>query len=73
MILRNVACDSMSKKDMCVAVSLDIRNVFNTISWDHVFDALRGWRVQPYLVSCLGRTLATEVRMLSAPRLRAAA
>jgi len=49
-VLRNTACDSMNRRDMCAAVSLDIRNTFNSIGWEHVLAALRSWEVQPYML-----------------------
>jgi len=38
---------------MCVAVSLDIRNAFNSIGWDHVMQALILWDIPPYLRNLL--------------------
>lgn len=34
---------------MCVVVSLDIRNASHFIEWNHVFEALDGWDVSPYM------------------------
>jgi len=50
MSLKNTACDAINNKRMCVAVSLDIRNAFNTIGWEHVLAALRRVGTQPYLL-----------------------
>jgi len=50
MLLKNKACDAINNKRMCVAVSLDIRNAFNTIGWEHVLAALRRLGIQPCLL-----------------------
>lgn len=41
-LLRETAQGVMNRYDMCMAVSLDIRNAFNFISWYNVLDALFG-------------------------------
>lgn len=51
--LRNTARTAMNRKDMCVAVALDIRNAFNSVGWDHIMQALTYWKVQPYLRNLL--------------------
>lgn len=33
----------------CLAVSIDVRNAFNSIRWSDILDALQGWRVPQYL------------------------
>jgi len=39
-VFRDTARSAINQKDMCVAVSLDIRNAFNSVGWDHVMQAL---------------------------------
>lgn len=50
MLLRNTACEAINDKRMRVAVSLDIRNAFNAIGWEHVMAALRRLEMQPYML-----------------------
>lgn len=45
MVVKNTALDAVN-----LAVSLDIRNAFNSIGWEHVLSALCRWEVQPYLI-----------------------
>ena len=40
-MLRETAQQAMNGYNMCVAVSLDIKNAFNSISWGNVMEALR--------------------------------
>lgn len=51
--LRSTAVAAVNKYDMCTAVSLDIRNAFNSIGWGHVMEALAWWETPPYMVRLL--------------------
>ncbi|KAL4101252.1 hypothetical protein QTP88_021272 [Uroleucon formosanum] len=37
--------------NFCLAVSIDVRNAFNTIKWSDILDALPRWRVPQYLLN----------------------
>lgn len=41
---------AINDKSMCMAVSLDIRNSFNTIGWEDMLEALRRLEIQPNLL-----------------------
>ena len=47
--VREFALNAVNHMEMCVAVSLDIRNAFNSVGWEHVLDALGAWDVPPYI------------------------
>jgi hypothetical protein len=40
----------VSQKGVALAISLDVTNAFNTITWDGIMEALKRFRVPPYLV-----------------------
>jgi hypothetical protein len=40
----------VSRKGVALAISLDVTNAFNTIPWDEIMEALKRFRVPPYLV-----------------------
>lgn len=40
LLLKEKALTAMNGYEMCVAISLDIRNAFNSIGWSHVMEAL---------------------------------
>lgn len=46
---RGAAIGAIQHRDICVAVSLDVRNAFNTAPWKKVDAALRASRVPSYL------------------------
>lgn len=48
-LLRETALKAVNQRHMCIVVSLDIRNASNFIEWNHVFEALDGWDVSPYV------------------------
>ncbi|KAL4083919.1 hypothetical protein QTP88_029235 [Uroleucon formosanum] len=37
--------------NFCLAISIDVRNAFNTIKWSDILDALPRWRVPQYLLN----------------------
>ncbi|KAL4123012.1 hypothetical protein QTP88_015245 [Uroleucon formosanum] len=37
--------------NFCLAVSIDVRNAFNTVKWSDILDALPRWRVPQYLLN----------------------
>jgi len=47
------ALKAVQNRDICVAVSLDVRNAFNTVSWHQINRALREKRVPPGLTSII--------------------
>lgn len=49
-VLRKKAISAVNRYDMCVAISLDIRNAFNSIGWTHIMDAMRKWEVPLCLI-----------------------
>jgi len=51
--LRDKARTAMNRKDMCVAVVLDIRNAFNSVGWDHIMQVFIEWEIQQYLRNLL--------------------
>jgi len=48
--LESTANAALGKYELCVAVSLDIRNAFNSIDWDHIKTALQKCDVPEYLL-----------------------
>lgn len=65
--LRETARSAVNQKDMCVAVSLDIRNAFNSIGWDHVMQALIHWVIPPYLRNLLRSYFNDHVAVATCP------
>jgi hypothetical protein len=49
----------VSRKEVALAVSLDVTNAFNTIPWDGIMETLERFRVSPYLV-CLIRSYLND-------------
>ncbi|KAL4131252.1 hypothetical protein QTP88_008590 [Uroleucon formosanum] len=37
--------------NFCLAVSIDVRNAFNTVKWSDILDALPRWRIPQYLLN----------------------
>jgi hypothetical protein len=56
--LNHTALREMNKGGFCLAISIDIRNAFNTIQWDDVLASLESWDVPPYLLYMFGSNLA---------------
>lgn len=48
--LRDIARSAVNRYEMCVAVSLDIQNAFNSIGWNHVIASLISWDTPSYLL-----------------------
>lgn len=46
---RGAATGATQHRDLCVVVSLDVRNAFNTVPWPRIDAALRSKKVPPYL------------------------
>ncbi|KAL4108158.1 hypothetical protein QTP88_018404 [Uroleucon formosanum] len=46
---RGAATGATQHRDLCIVVSLDVRNAFNTAPWPRIDTALRGREVPPYL------------------------
>lgn len=46
---RGAAVGATQHRDLCVVVSLDVRNAFNTVPWPRIDAALRRKKVPPYL------------------------
>jgi len=65
--LREAATSAVNQKLMCVAVSLDIRNAFNSIGWDHVMQALIHWDIPPYLRNLLRSYFNDRVAVATCP------
>lgn len=51
--IREIVGGHTSPGRMCVAVSLDVRNAFNTLSWPAIRAVLRGWNIPTYLQAVL--------------------
>lgn len=47
--LEEIVSRSLSRRGVCVAVSLDIRNAFNSLPWPVIRDALVWWRMPQYI------------------------
>jgi len=47
------ALDAVQHRDICVAVSPDVRNAFNSAPWPMIDAALRGKLVPPRLISMI--------------------
>lgn len=50
---RGAALGAVQHRDLCVAVSLDVRNAFNTAPWQKIDTALRNRKVPPYLIKII--------------------
>jgi hypothetical protein len=46
---RGAAAGATQHRDLCVAVSLDVSNAFNTVPWPRIDAALRRTKVPPYI------------------------
>lgn len=47
--LHNTIVREVNNGKFCLAISLDIKNAFNTIKWPDILTALENWNVPPYL------------------------
>lgn len=56
-----------SRGEFAVAISLDIKNAFNTITWSKVMDALRTWDVPQYLRRMFKSYFTGRTAEISAP------
>jgi len=52
-MLKNTARTAVNRYETCVAVSLDIKNAFNSIGWNYVATTLAEWDVPAYLQKIL--------------------
>jgi len=48
-VARGAAVGATQHRDLCVVVSLDVRNAFNTVPWPRIDAALRRKKVPPYI------------------------
>lgn len=58
--LKNTVLETLEKHQICVAVGLDIRNVFNFIRCKHIMSALWRLEVPDYLLRMLGSYLSNR-------------
>lgn len=56
--LSKVVSRAIANRGVCVAVSLDIRNAFNTLPWPIIRDALNWWRMPQYLKTIIADYLS---------------
>lgn len=56
---------AIADEGMCVAISLDIRNAFNSIPWRHIREALRAWNLPHYIWQVLNDYLRNRTLIYS--------
>ena len=56
---------SVKTRGMCVVVALDVKNAFNTASWEVILKRLKEMAISPHLANCISQYLEDRKILLS--------
>lgn len=59
---------TLKARKLCILITVDVQNAFNTVRWDAIMQALEGMKVPPYLLKVIASYLS-ERRLLGDGRI----
>nr|XP_012148717.1 PREDICTED: uncharacterized protein LOC105663590 isoform X2 [Megachile rotundata] len=59
--LKDYVLDKRKRREKVVAIALDIKNAFNSLSWDSIVRTLEGMGVPPYLQALINSYLSNRI------------
>lgn len=60
----NIGSQAANQRDLCVVITLDVKNAFNSASWQLILEKLRARRVRESLINIIASYLSDRVILL---------